>query len=306
MQTRQYQELFNLTSSLIGAGTLAADEQLQLSRFLNRRFFEAYQTSPIWPRYVVVGEKRDILSIVATNSGTSSVNQNYKILGDNSNSSGLVYQGITTSSVLIFNTGSAWTINTAATATEQADGTFTITSAGVERHLEQDTVKKGDVLDVEVFSNNAVLDGKNLIPYVQTNKETIGDVIRVHRQEPFLNRSALEYDYFMDVDGVNLLNVRSSKDNEAFVTYKKKFTAFAVTSSFDSDSSDVVPEEFFNFLSHAAYADFLRIQNKQQEAITEETIAKGFLDQELEKADMAMSNITILRRINTHVSRQSR
>jgi hypothetical protein len=293
---------------MIGAVELAADEQTQVKNFINRRYFEAYQTSPVWPRYVKVGDERIIIALVLTGSSTAAVNQNYKILGENSNGSGVVYQGITEDDIIIYNTGSAWRIDDVTSVSdpaEQSDGRYTVTS-GTQRHIETDTVKKSSAAEVENWNpSGLVVTEKNLIPYTQSGKDTMSDVVRLHRQHPFLNRSALEYDFFVDVDGANILNLVPTTENKAFATYKKKFDTFTVSSDFYNSTTEV-PEEFFNYIAHAVYADFLRVQNKQEEAIAEENIAKGYLDQELEKADAAMSNVTLLRRINTHTSRQSR
>ena len=72
------------------------------------------------------------------------------------------------------------------------------------------------------------------------------------------------------------------------------------------NSTAEVPAEFFNFIAHSAYADFLRVQNKQQEAIAEEQVAKTYLALELEKIDIRSNNSTINKRFSTYVNRQSR
>ena len=305
MQTRPYGDLFHLITNMIGAVELALDEQTQLKNFINRRFFEAYQTSPIWPRYIIAGEERTVVSLVFSGSSTSSVNQNYKLLGSNTSEGTAVYQGVATDTVLVYNTGSAWRVDTGASAAQQSDGSYTVTS-GVQRHIETDTIKKSKVADVENWNpSGLIVLEKNLLPYVQSGKDTMSDVIRLHRQHPFLNRSALEYDYYVDFHGANILNLVPTAESTAFATYKKKFTEFSASSDF-YNSTEEVPEEFFNYIAHSVYADFLRVQNKQQEALAEEQVASTYLDQELEKADVAMSNVTMLRRINTHTSRQSR
>jgi len=209
MQTRTYGDLFSLITNMIGAVELAADEQTQVKNFINRRFQEAFDTSPIWPRYVVTGEERDFTT---------------------------------------------------------------------------DT---------------------QIIPYVEGGKDTIGEFIRIHNRQPFLNLSALEYEFYVDANGANILNIRNTTDSSAFVTYKKQFTPFSVTSDFYNSTADV-PAEFFNFLAHTVYADFLRVQNKQEEAIAEENVAAKYLAQELEKVDIRMNNSTVNKRFNTYVNRQSR
>ena len=102
-----------------------------------------------------------------------------------------------------------------------------------------------------------LVEGKNLVPFAQTGKTTIGSFNRVFRKQAFLNQSALEYEFFVDVTGANILNIASTTDNVAFVSYKKEFTPFDVTSGY-TESEVEVPNEFFPYLAHATYADFLR------------------------------------------------
>jgi archaellum component FlaG (FlaF/FlaG flagellin family) len=313
MQTRTYGDLFKLISALVGTGgQLATGEQDQLRHFINRRFQEAFDESPVWPRYLVSSEERQIIALTlsgATSSTSTSVNQDYKLLGSNTTGGTNVYQGTTTNTVIIYNTGSAWRVDTSASAAEQADGTYTV-SAGTQQFIEADTNKKNNVKDVETWTPRSGSDvlsvvAKQLIPYAETNKTTIGDFNRIHRKKAFLNNSAIEYEFFVDFDGANILNVISTTDNTAFVSYKKQFTPFTLTSGY-YDSSVEVPGEFFNYIAHSSYADFLRVQNKQEEAIAEEGMAKTYLALELEKIDIRSNNNTINKRFSTYVNRQSR
>jgi len=315
MQTRTYKDLFRLITSMIGTGgELAASgtENTQVADFINRRFQQAFDESPVWPRYFVSSEKRDILALTlsgATSSTSTNVNQNYKLLGANTTGGLSVYQGVTTNTVIIYNTGTAWRVDTSASATEQADGTFTV-SAGTQQFIEADTNKKDNITDVETFtpragSDSLLVEGKNLIPYAQTGKTTIGDFNRIHRKQAFINNSAIEYEFFVDLNGANILNITNTTDNEAFVSYKKQFTPFTVTSDFYNSTVEV-PGEFFNFIAHAVYADFLRVQNRQQEAIAEEQVAQTYLALELEKIDIRSNNNTVNKRFSTYVNRQSR
>ena len=131
------------------------------------------------------------------------------------------------------------------------------------------------------------------------DRETIGEFIRIHRKKAFLNESALEYDFFVNNDGANVLNVASGEDGVVYVTYKKPFTEFT-TSSTD------IPQEFFYFVAHAAYADFLRMDGQHGKALTEEQLAQNFLDIELEKIDIRSNNNSINHKFSTYVNRQSR
>ncbi len=312
MQEKSYTDLLALIQSLIGAGELTTDEQAKILNFVNRRAFEAYNTSPSWSRYIVSSEARDLNSYTltgATASTSTSVNQNYVLLGTNDGNVGEsgtnIYQGVTTSSVIIYkNASSQWIVATGATVAIQSDGRYRVTVAGTTQFTEADTLKKSLLEDVEVFtprggSDVLNVDPKNLIPYAETGLNTIGEFIRLHRKKAFLNNSSIEYDFFVDSTGANILNITSNSDNKAFVTYKKQMTEF-------TETSVDIPLEFFYFLAHAAFADFLRLESKYQDARTEEAIAQTYLAQELEKIDLRSNNNSLNHKFSTYVNRQSR
>jgi len=312
MQTRTYGELFKLIRSLAGVGSFSTSELDDIANLINRRFLQIFNESPIWPRYFVPSEKRDILALTlsgATASTDTTVNQNYKLLGSNTTGGSNVYQGATTTTVIIYNTGTAWRVDTAASAAEQASGTFTVTG-GTQQFIEADTNKKDNITEVETFTPRAgtdslLVEGKNLVPFAQTGKTTIGSFNRVFRKQPFLNQSATEYEFFLDVTGANILNIVSTTDNAAFVSYKKEFTPFLVTTGYTT--SDVeVPNEFFPYLAHATYADFLRMDGQTDKAFAEEERANLAMALELEKVDIISNNNTVNKRFSTYVNRQSR
>ena len=316
MQTRTYGDLFKLIQSLAGVGSFAPTEADDVANLINRRFLQAFNESPIWPRYFVSSEKRDILSLQlsgATASTSTTVNQNYKLLGANTTGGLNVYQGATTNTVIIYNTGTAWRVDTAASATEQASGTFTV-SAGTQQFIEADVSKKDNITEVVTFTPRAgtdslLVEGKNFIPYAQTGRTTIGSFNRIFRKQAFLNNSAHEYEFFVDFTGANILNVVSTTDNSAFITYKQQFTPFTVSGSLVSDYTDStveVPAEFFAYIAHATYADFLRMDGQTDKAFAEENTASVALALELEKVDIISNNNTVNKRFSTYVNRQSR
>jgi len=319
MQTRTYGDLFKITSALIGTGgQLDVSEQDQVSHFINRRFQQAFDESPVWPRYLVSSEARDINSHIlsgATASTSTAVNQNYRLLGV-VETGGLaepgrnIYIGVTTASGLIYRTGNRWEVVTGAAYSVNADGTIKITNFGTTQFFEADTNKKDTLESVEVWTPRAGSDvlsivAKNLIPYAQTSKDSIGDFNRIHRKQAFRNNSSLEYEFFVDFDGANILNIANTTDSEAFVSYKKQFTPFTVTSDYYNSTVEV-PGEFFNYIAHSVYADFLRVQNRQEQALAEEQVAQTYLALELEKIDIRSNNNTINKRFSTYVNRQAR
>jgi len=320
MQTRTYGDLFKITSALIGTGgQLDVTEQDQLSHFINRRFQQAFDESPVWPRYLVSSEKRNIISYVLSGAtgNVSGVNGNYRFIGLNDGDIGKAGTSVYEDSnpgapvILIYkNSSNAWIVTYGAAFSINADGTVDITNDGSTQFTEADSIKKDRVEDVETWtpsqtSEALLVAAKNLIPYAETNKTTIGDFNRIHRKKAFQNNSSMEYDFFVDFDGANILNIANSTDNSAFVSYKKQFTPFTVTSDYYNSTVEV-PGEFFNYIAHAVYADFLRVQNRQEQALAEEQVAQTYLALELEKIDIRSNNNTINKRFSTYVNRQSR
>ena len=308
MQTRTYKDLFRLITSMIGTGGELAGsgtEDTQVADFINRRFQQAFDESPVWPRYSVVGEPRTIVP-----------GQTIQISEDSFHVYGA---GLTAANGLYQRNG---TVNSIAAYSKfDTDGTtalYSLVSAGAG----------GDgfiVLGTPLTSNTNLYEGSMggsasneypnsgwgvsaggtaPAPFV-VDVANIGHFQRIHRQQPFFNNSAKEYEFFVTSRGAEILNIVSTTDEIAFVTYKKEFTPFTVTSDFYNSTVEV-PSEFFNFIAHAVYADFLRVQNRQQEAIAEEQVAQTYLNLELEKIDIRSNNNTINKRFSTYVNRQSR
>ena len=336
MQTRTYGDLFKLIQSLAGVGSFAPTEADDVANLINRRFLQAFNESPIWPRYLVTSEERDIISLNISGLGagtsldsSSVVNGNYILLGQDSGANGAVagtnvyYNASlgTSDTTVIYKRASTnrWEIEGTSNISVNSDGTISVQAGSglaVTLLAEADSQKKDNPSEVDTWtlttanlSGTPLIVDKQLIPYAQTGKNTIGSFNRIHRKKAFLNQSAIEYEFFVDFDGANILNITSTTDNSAFVTYKKQFTPFTVTGSTVADftSSTVeVPAEFFAYLAHATYADFLRMDGQTDKAFAEENTATVALALELEKVDIISNNNTVNKRFSTYVNRQSR
>ena len=305
MHTRTYGELFKTASALIGTGgQLAVGEQDQLRHFINRRFQQAFDESPVWPRYSVVGEPRTIVanqtiqtsedSFHVYGAGTSEVNGLYKRNGTvNSIPAYTLYDTDGTTALYSLVSGGAGNDGFLVLGTPLTSNTVlyecTMIGSGADEYSEND------------WSADT---GTAPAPFV-VDVANIGEFERIHRQQPFLNNSAKEYEFFVTSRGAEILNIVNSTDNEAFVSYKKEFTPYTITSGY-YDSALEVPGEFFNYIAHAVYADFLRVQNRQEQALAEEQVAQTYLALELEKIDIRSNNNTINKRFSTYVNRQAR
>jgi len=330
MQDRTYSDLLFLIQSLVGGGNLTTEEQGSIDSFINRRAHEAFQTSQTWPRFLVGSEARDIISLNISGLGAGSssdksgaTNGNYVLIGQEdggagggTNGTNIYYNpstgtrtpgGVSGSTVIYKNKNTnKWTIEESGNIAINSDGTIEVQGGTGNTVLVQTySQQKGSPSEIinwtktaTLVSGNPLFVDKQFIPYAQTSKDTVGEFLKVYRKKAFLNDSSLEYDFFVDSKGANVLNIANTTDSAAFVTYKKELPQYTITST-------DIPGEWFFFIAHGAYADFLRMEGKVEQSMAEEDVAQKYLAQELEKVDN-MSNNNVFRRFSTHGTRQSR
>jgi len=150
-----------------------------------------------------------------------------------------------------------------------------------------------------VIGEERTLGTNGLVPYVQAGLDNISDFQRIYRSQPFLRNSALEYEFYVDSNGAHVINIVTNDSTSVFVNYQKELPTF-------TEESTDVPYEFFFYLAHSVYADFLRMDGQTDKAITEEQVAGTYLALELEKIDLRSNNNTINKKFSTYVNRQAR
>lgn len=289
--------------AIAGLESMTEMDNFFFEQSLNRAVRRAYDQSPVWPRYLVSSEERSLYSLNIANSSFNTANGNYEILGQDT--SGFNVYQIVDSGILVhvFRDGTTWKVKSGSTATLAGDGTYSV-SGGVTKNEEQDTEKKANPYDVLVWSNNNSgafsVTKRNLIPFTETNKNSVGQFIRIHRNRAFLENSALEFDYYVDSEGANVLNVSSNSQETLFVTYKKAYSATYTETSTD------VPSEFFDYITYTALSDFYTGDGQTEKAIVAEEAATKMLDRELMKLDMYSNRNVITQKFSTYVNHQSR
>jgi hypothetical protein len=295
----------------------------------------AYNTSPMWDRYVVVAEKRTVSDFLL--DGTSLYDGPYYKFGKYEYTTGKFgdffvpinqIPSLARSSCFFQGADGAWRFG-ALTYTKDPL-TDIVTSIGgitysiqVDKDSSNNFIQYGSPTEVVQWEENTVpavrLTAKQVIPYDETyevttsanfnreSKETINDFIRIHGNQSFLNRSATEYDFYADSFGANVLNGRFT-NNEAYVTYKKPILDDfgKVITSLTSSVNQEIPNEFFNYTAHAVYADFLRMDGQHDKAAFEEQKADMFLATELERIDIINNNNSLNHKISTYVNRSTR
>jgi hypothetical protein len=330
MQTKNYGDLFTFIQALIGAGTLTVPECRIIHQFINQRLQEAYNTTQSWPRYLGSSEERRLyaLDVSGITGSFSHVDDPYFIYGQDANGYNVYREEDThnergTASYDIFyynDTTDKWILAyvSESNLTKNATtGVVTVTSPTTIST--GDTVDAATPADVETWTNEGGVSGTllvkavNLITYAQTGKSTIGEFIRIHRKKASLNSSELEYDFFLDLTGANVLNIANLQDSKAFVTYKKTQDFLTITeggtpnaSNYTDNTSVQVPLEFYNFIANGAHADFLRVERRFEEALQADNKAQNYLAQELEKLDIIANNNNLKKKFSTHLNRNSR
>lgn len=341
MILRRNQDLFNTIKALAGVNDFTDNEITDLVSFTNRRLTMAYNTSPMWERYVVVSEPR-ILSAFKTGdriSGQSSYNDVYYYkygtyeydTGKFADFFTAIDRSISGHAGVHFakRSDGKWFWGAGSFTKNLETGVVTL-STGTSFSIQQDEEEKDSPLDVLVWSDVTTIGGgtlqleaKNTVLYDESyeedsssdsasQKQTIQDFIRIHRKKAFLNDSSTEYDFYVDADGANVLN-STATDGEVFVTYKKPIvntTTGQIITSFDITSTDnftkEIPLEFFNYTAHGVYADFLRMDGQHDKAAFEEQKADMFLATELERIDIINNNNSLNHKFSTYVNTSSR
>ena len=300
MQERTYSDLLTLIRSLSGAGSFTAEEQTSILSFVNRRASEAYNMSQSWPRYLVTGEPRSVIpdqtvpyaedSYYLYGAGTKEVNGLYVKSDTQFNNHDVWYKDMGSYLYAIrretHEAHNTWHI-IKATAVDVAEG-------AADEYLYSDGSNGSGPTDTFVVDDDGVAPAPKLV-----DVGNIHEFIRIHRDRPMLRNSSIEYDFYVDSIGAHILNLKTETASVAYVTYKKELPQFTANST-------NIPGEWFTFLAHGAYADYLRMDQKQEQALAEEQVAQGYIAMELEKVDNMMNNNTALKRFSTYTNRQAR
>lgn len=142
-----------------------------------------------------------------------------------------------------------------------------------------------------------------VIPFTEAGLDSIDTFIKVHRTEPYQTSSAQEIEFYVQNGGATLLD-GSLNLSSSYVTYKKQWTD--VYGDGSSGTTVNVPDEWFEYLAHGTYADFLRAEGQQEKAALADAEAMDKLTDELIRiSDMHTIN-TVGQRVQTNSNMQTR
>jgi hypothetical protein len=142
-----------------------------------------------------------------------------------------------------------------------------------------------------------------VIGYTQGGLDSIDTYLRIYRQDPYQTASVQEFDFMVTASGAELV-AGNLAPTSAWVTYKKQFSDTYGDGTGGTTTS--VPDEWFEYLAHGVYADFLRAEGQQEKSALADQEANEILQDELMKLDEQHTQQIVANRIYTNANMQVR
>jgi hypothetical protein len=126
--------------------------------------------------------------------------------------------------------------------------------------------------------------------------------LRFFKQAPYIASSVQEFDFTVTAEGATLI-AGDLNPSTAFLTYKAQFTD---TYGDGTGETSSVPAEWFQYLAHGTYADYLRAEGQQEKAALADQEAEALLTEELIRLDENHTSGFVSNRIRTNANMQLR
>jgi len=254
MTSKPYSDLLSTIKSLCGV-EFATIELARINTLVNRRAKRAYKASNNWPRFIVVGENK------------------------NTSSSGKVVGYLATIPVPV---------------TASSLSTATVTVQSVPTGVVVGGTLLGQVISTIVGTTitlagnaNAAISTLTLSPYTPTAASTVGIFLKINAVAPFTTSSPQDISFHVDSAGANL--IISTAPTSVFVTYKKVLAdTYGDTTGLIAD----IPSEWFDYIAHGVYADYLRAEGQQEKSQNADVEASLILEDELIQVDQQGAGMT--------------
>ena len=143
----------------------------------------------------------------------------------------------------------------------------------------------------------------SVVPYTQSGLDAIDTFLRIHKQNPYQASSVQEFDIMVTLAGARIIS-GTLAPTSAWVTYKKQFTDTFGDGT--GSTTTAVPDEWFEYLAHGTYADFLRAEGQQEKAALADQESLDILQDELMRLDEQHTQTIVSQRIMTNANMQLR
>lgn len=151
-----------------------------------------------------------------------------------------------------------------------------------------------------VVGEERSLNSDNIVPFAESGKDNIEEFMRIHRGKSYFNNSELEFDFYVDSNGANLVNANPSEEDVVYATYKKEWDG---PYAYDSSS---IPGEFVDFIIYSCLADFYQGDGQSENAQLMRMESQKFLTNELIKIQKTKNRNIFGTWFKNHTNMQSR
>jgi hypothetical protein len=125
------------------------------------------------------------------------------------------------------------------------------------------------------------------VPYAEGVLDTIGTFLKIQAVAPYTTTSPQDFNFYVDSAGAKLIT--STNPAAAFVTYKKVLSdVYGETTSMQP----LIPSEWFDYIAHGTYADYLRAEGQQEKSQLADQEAAMILNDELVQTEQQGAGVT--------------
>jgi hypothetical protein len=125
------------------------------------------------------------------------------------------------------------------------------------------------------------------VPYTESPLDTIGTFLKIQAVAPYTTPSPQDYNFYVDSGGAKLIT--SANPSSVFVTYKKVLSdTYGETTGMQS----AVPSEWFDYIAHGVYSDYLRAEGQQEKSQLADSEASMILNDELVQIEQQGAGMT--------------
>ena len=332
MKTRTYDELLELISALCGVA-FATIELPRIRALINRRAKKAYRATNYWTRFLKIGEERrrsgDSISASSIVAGSAyyintTGTTNYEDIGlpwnsvfdgsisGNTLTVSVIHSGAISIGDFITDVDSFGDVKITAFLTGTGGiGTYTISNSPGSISLISMASQSSGAYFVATGSGagtGTVFPALNYVPYAESGKDAIDTFLRIQRDQPYLTASVQDYEFTVGALGATIV-AGTLNPSTVWVTYKATHDilyGIADPEVSPLDPSLLIPDEWFEYLAHGTYADYLRAEGQQERAVIADQEADLILQDELMRLDEQHTQTLISNRIFTNSNMQLR
>ena len=153
---------------------------------------------------------------------------------------------------------------------------------------------------LKVGEKRDVIDG--VLPYSAFGYDTIDTFLRIYLKPPYGQDGGQEFEFTVTSAGATLI-VGLAESGNVWVTYKSILPDYYGDNVGEEQN---IPYEWFQYIAHGVYADYLRADGHQDRAAIAEVEASEILTDELMRLDEQHTQTVISPRIFTYMNRSNR